>query len=420
VSYDKVDDTQVRLIFGLLFVFAFLTLHVGLAPALTAEYQPVVFVILGLLLIANYLRELAAVTPFMLIAGLLLASIWHAVSGNLDISALVRCLVGPFFVVVGPLLVRVIPREALTAIVYAHVLIVVCGIVAPDATAEILRQLGLRGAQSGWNTFLASEPSYAALNLVGVIALFSIRYENIISGHLGLLSGIALLATMSITGVVFGALVLLLWVWGRKGGVVGLARFLALGVGLGVLSLLPLEVADGIQRIQSRIGIISEGLATLDPVALFAGEASGAWRLLSNTLAALGLAYAPFGIGELGLDAMIQRPVEGAASTLIGIILVSEVYTGLQTDFVAATPLFNYLTFGGVLTAIPLLLLAAVAVTNVFRARLDWSCKGLFLLVVACGLFWQTALTSPAWWLLLGVGARLQRPASPSSRSKNS
>jgi hypothetical protein len=408
VNRSSLSDSAIRALLGLLFVAAFFTLHIRLFP-LDAEYQPVLFLLLGIVVAIAGLQGISILNPLLVVGGLMAAGVWHAAHGALDIEALVRCMIGPFFAGIGPLLVRYIPREAFAALVYVHVLIAVGGIFATDQTVDILMRFGLRGAQYGWNTFMASEPSYAALNLVYVVALFALKDQRILSGHLGMLSALILLATTSITGMVFGSLLLAIWVLADWKGISGISKLVGLVVVLVALAFLPLGIGEKLQQVGARLGVISGSLVSLDVLGLFGGEPSGAWRILTNGLAAVGIAYAPIGTGGLGLETVFQMPLEGTSSALIGVILASEVFVGLQTDFIAATPLFNYATFGGLLATIPLLVYVIAAVYRVSRATVDVPCKLLFVFSVLCGLVWQSALTSPGWWLVVGAGAAFGR-----------
>jgi hypothetical protein len=402
----NVSDASIRSFIGWGFVAAFLTLHISFLPV-DAEYQPLLFILLGLVLFIAGRREVSLAGPIIVGSCLLVAGVLHGVRGALDVSALIRCMLGPVFSCVGLLIIRYVPIVSLQAVVYVHVFIAFLGIIASGVTVEFLLALGLRGAQYGWNTFLASEPSYAALNLVSFLALFSVKDEKVLTGHVGLLSGLVLFSTMSLTGMVFGVVVILIWAMSnvRSGfGAVGL-------VGLVLIAGFLVMISNGgggkPEVVGARLTVILESIRALDFLSLFSGETSGAWRFLSNGLALVGLTYAPFGTGSVALEAVFERSLEGVSSGLVGVILASDVYAGLQNNFVAATPFFNYITFGGFLAAVPLFGLVVVSAVRVSRKDIGLGSKVLFLACLVCGLVWQASLTSPGWWFLVGVGAQV-------------
>lgn len=412
----SISDAAIRSFIGWGFVAAFLTLHINFLPV-DAEYQPLLFVLLGLVLFITGRRDVLIAGPIVVGSCLLVAGVWHGVHGALEVSALIRCMVGPVFACVGLLIVRFVPIAALQAVVYVHVLIAILGIVASDVTVEFLLALGLRGAQYGWYSFLASEPSYAALNLVSFLALFSVKDEKVLTGHIGLFSGLVLLSTMSLTGMVFGVVVILVWAVANVRSGIGSAGLVASVLVAGLLLVLSNGGGGKAEVVGGRVTVILESIRALDFLSLFSGETSGAWRFLSNGLALVGLAYAPFGTGGVSLEAVFERSLEGVSSGLVGVILASDVYAGLQNNFVAATPLFNYMTFGGFLAALPLFVLVVVAAVRVTRKDIGLGSKVLFLACLVCGLIWQTSLTSPGWWFLVGAGAQMTRPERTGPRA---
>jgi hypothetical protein len=391
---------------GILFVLGFLTLHIRLIPIPAGEYQPVLFLVLVAAVLVNTRQRLPLQPTMWLYFGLLVATTINAISGNVDIMAFVRCAIGPLIGLAGIAIVKDVPSIAFRTVIYIHALIAMFGISAPEITVNVLEQLGIRGTQyyGGWNAFLASEPSYAALNLMGLYACYGVRDPKVLSSWISIFCAVILALTQSVTGLLFAAILLFCYSISHRRAIQILLAMLL--VSLLSLRFIAINEDGGVgERLQIMLNAVRSSYDAADLLLLFDLEPSAAWRVVSNGLAAIGLIYRPLGTGGLRVDYVIDELRDPLLGQLVS---QSEVYSTLDQGIVAATPLFNYITFGGLIALIPLIFYLRRCVVNLTKAAtISVPVQIVCLSYIGIGVLWQTALTSPFWWILAGAGVSL-------------
>lgn len=397
-------------LWGAGFVAAFFTMHLPLLPFFGGEYQPLLFIFLVLLVLmvtGNIGREV--VFPvFGLMFTLFGVSLWHAIQGSLDIISLIRCSIGLLFVIGAPALIAQVPFGAFRLIVWIHFLFAIFGLLYAEGAAAIVNALGLRGSSyyDGWNAFFASEPSYAALNLAAVIAVtklkVSVEGQSKEGDWLFLMGIFVLLLTNSLTGLVFA--ILMIWSWIRKATKNVVKSFLIVITGFAVLAILYAE-----EMANSRMGGVEEAIeAALNTGSLlpflFIDE-SGSWRILVNIGGVLSSFFYPLGTGSVELQNVIFDVIPG---DLFDYMLRSTVYQRAIYGFNAQVPLGNYAVFGGLLPLTALLFIVWSAIRSVIR-YCDKEARFFVVCYLLIGLLWQSALTAPGWWLILGYALIIKK-----------
>jgi hypothetical protein len=405
---------------GLGFIVAYFTVHIRIVPGLPGEYQPVAMLFLGLF--ALLVRPVSSPGFFSwgLLFGLalLIPLVWHIDRGTLQITALVRCFAGLAFLSCAPALIAMVPLQAFNAIILIHASFAVWGLIWPAPLVAVLGHLGLRGVDyyDGWNAYLASEPSYAVLDLAGIVALIQFRrHTSSIQARCDwmlVIAAFVMLMSRSVTGVGFA----LIFVIGFVINYLSLRRLVRLvASGLIVLftSLVFLRYSPDLEgsRLHAALVAVSEAWDAQSVTLLFSMEPSGAWRFLTNLTGFMACWYYPLGIGSLDLQNVILQIVPAELAELIAI---SMSYSGAQTAFNAQVPIANIALFGGGLPVAALLAIFAVAITRVFRMP---SRTGIWLVMcyVLVAFLWQSSLTAPGLWLVLG-GALTWRPHAESAR----
>lgn len=415
------STVNLSLLWGGGFLVAFFTMNLSLIPALGGEYQPILFVMLLILALKEsgkvhrdlFLPVLALTLTLMGI------SAWHVINQSFDLNSFIRCSVGLFFVLAAPELMKQIPIWALRGVIWIHFLFAILGLIYPAGAVGIVAALGLRGINyyDGWNAFFASEPSYAAINLVGVIALFRLKVgvkDQSKKNNWILVMGIfILILTKSITGLIFTTV--LICSLANTIGItkkIGLVKLLLVSsIVLGVLSVLLLMIySDGKagSRINEFSGSIVEIFKNRSFMYFFLMEPSGAWRLLANMGGFLSAFYHPLGIGSLSLQNVI---FEVAPENLIDFIRHSLQFASTD-DFSAQIPLSNYGLFGGFLPLIGLALLSYLAIHRTAKCNINSGSRFLVISYIFIGLLWQCALTAPGWWFVLGYAITMGKAST--------
>jgi len=396
------SDNTYRLLVGVLFVTAFFTLHINVIPALPGEYQPVLFFLLAALLFVNHFRHLPYFPVVAVLACLTVAFVINAFLGRVDLWTLVRCVVGPLFALVGAALIKDAPLGAFRAVLYGHAVFIVVAILAPDLLGTLTEETGFRGGLTG---FLASEPSYAALNLAGVFALWSLRDARVISSKDGLLCIFALLFTQSVTGVFFAALFLLQFISAKE---LPASKAIALCVvvflaGFVFPNLENYEESDYLtEKFLNTLNLLGRGASEGDLYTFLEINTSASWRVLTNVVASTGLLHAPFGTGTAEVDYLLSNFT--LPPSITALMYRNEVFYSLERGVVAATPVFNYITFGGFIAFVPLAVFLYFSMQRIARNAPTKTVAVVCLSYLLVGALWQTALTSPTWWFLLGAG----------------
>jgi hypothetical protein len=404
-----------ELFWGLGFLAAFFTIHVKLLPGITGEYQPFGMLLIGLLAVAARprLSPRFGVALMAFAVALAVPVCWHLSKGSLDRSALIRCVAGLAFLGCAPATLAVVPLWAFRAVIGIHVAMAVCGLLWPAPLVALITFLGIRGADyyGGWNAYLASEPSYAVLNLCGVMVLQLLKQAACGSrpapGWL-LVAAAVLMLTKAVTGFAFG----LMFLAGFALHFLDVRRLLRLAGVLAIAAILTILVFKKTSRLEgTRLNAaflaVVEAVEERSVERLLSLESSGAWRFFANYGGIrAGFVY-PMGIGNIGLHNVMFDVVP---PDWVRIIEVSLRYSGFEDNFNAQVPLANIALFGGLLPAAVLLTLFGFALWRAFQL-LDKSARWVVVCYLLVGLLWQSALTAPGLWLALG--AALITPVRP-------
>jgi hypothetical protein len=411
-----------ELFWGLGFLAAFFSIHVKLVPGITGEYQPFGMLLLGLLAVAARprLSPRFGVALMAFAVALAVPVCWHLSKGSLDRSALIRCVAGLAFLACAPATLAVVPMWAFRAVIGIHAAMAACGLLWPAPLVALITFLGLRGAEyyGGWNAYLASEPSYAVLNVSGAMALLLLKQAACGSrpthGWL-LVAAAVLMLTKAVTGFVFGLIFLvgfaLHFLDFRR-----LLRFAGILVIAAILTILVFKNTSRLEgtRLNAAFLAVVESVEERSFERLLRQESSGSWRFFANYCGIRASFVYPMGIGNVGLHNVVYSV---APPDWVHIIEVSLRYSGFEDNFNAQVPLVNIALFGGQLPAAALLTLFGVALWRACQL-LDKSARWVVVCYLLVGLLWQSALTAPGLWLALG--AALITPVRPVLQRKKS
>lgn len=396
------------ILWGTGFILAFLTMHARILAALSAEYQPIFFLLLILLALIS-VAKIPKNTVFLFLgfyAVFLFASLEHALADSLNVLDLLRCLVGPIFFLGASALMRKTPIGAFKAIIWMHVLLAIMGLIYPSSAIYLPSSMGVRYAMQGhWNGFFASEPSQAAMDIAAIIALAKLKsaaspMQDTI-GWVSAMGFVILVSTMSVTGLVFAVALGAAWLTGKKK--ISLYKFFVLlsVIVTAFLALAGLLYNDGIlalRRINNINEAASRALTQSSFAVLFYIDPSSGWRFFTNVGGVSVALHYPMGIGQLDFEPLILDVVP---HPLVYIIQHNPQYEGNELPIYAAAPLENYAIFGGIMPSLLLLLLTFTTIRRIrHNKRIKEPVFVIFVLLI--GLIWQGALAAPGWWLLLG------------------
>ena len=405
VTYNSAD---VLPLWGIGFVVAFLTMHARIFTSFSAEYQPILFLLLVFLALISAARiPQDTILPFLgFFTVFLVASFGHALTDSLNTLDLMRCLIGPVFFCGASVLMRKIPIGTFKFIIWIHVVLAVMGLIYPRSATFLPSLMGVRYAMLGkWNGFFASEPSQAAMDIAAIIALSKLKSETSSMPDkldwMLAMSIIIFVSTMSVTGLVFAVALGAAWATGRK--TISLLKFIfvlsvvvtALLVFAGILytnGILALE------RINNIDVAASKAFTQTSFTVLFYIDPSSAWRFFTNVGGLSVALHHPIGIGQLDIKSLLLDVVP---HPLVYIIQHNPLYEAYELPIYAAAPLENFAIFGGILPSFFLLLLTFNTIRRItHNERIKEPFFIIFVLLV--GLIWQGALAAPGWWLLLG------------------
>lgn len=401
-------------LFDVGFVVAFLTLNISLIPGLSGEYQPIIFLVGAICALGLFGAENQQ--SYIVFIGFLLSITLSTVLGFLykteSLNSLIRCLVGPVFFLAAYPLLNVISIRVLKLIIWIHLIFAFIGLTVPNVLISFVSSIGLRGVTyyDGWNAFFASEPSYAAINLAAIVAIMILKTSSVINkgfkNPLGssrfyiAASAVIMLITKSVTGVFFsGLLFLALFKKKRQEGSkhfdLGKIVAVIICVVLGLIIWFTQGEKNRVARFFAIVFSESEDSSFFD---ILSAEQSGAWRLIANIAGISSIFTYPFGLADVNLQGRIGELLPPYFADLAE---KSSVYLSSVGDIYPQTVVANYAMYGGFPAAG---IVFAVAVVGSYEAikKLEGEFRLYVVLYIVIGIVWQSALTAPGWWLVVG------------------
>lgn len=388
--------TPRELLLSSLLLFGFLTVNFEVLPM--GEYQPIV--LMGLAIMA-FLQDGKLSFRLMLAAAvlLLMSAIGLAFGATTDLASALKIFVLISYILFGWRLVPFCNSWVMRWVVILLFFVIVCGLLAPSPTRAVLGVFFPRGAiyYYGFNSFFSSEPSYASLNLFGLYIMYLLnRAEDKLKDEEGILFAlisILLVATLSITGIIFAMLILLnqfLMYGGRSRKSKIIIYALMIMTCFGVTAFIMFKE-------NSRLGIFFNfALSAFDGDFLanwLLLEPSSVVRFVSNAAGWYEGIGSHFGTGTFGFAGPSSTVYPDWLSSAFRSIDIIDKGSSAQTPF------FNIILYGGYVG----LLFYFIIFIFVFKP-LTALPREFRLLVVAflliCSL-WQAAITYPFYWLII-------------------
>lgn len=392
MSYDAVSPERSSRFLTTVAVLAFLSLNAAILPG--GEYQPALYLLIGLvLLLKGAVLELKIV--YILIAFFVIALCSGIANSYVDGAAWLKLLTVGILLLTGKRLLVIFTPAALKVICTLHLLLFCAWIVSPSISSAIMGLINPRGLTYyfGFNSYFASEPSYAALNIFGVYLLTKInlyvRSGDTSRSRWEFLVPAVLMSTFSLTGFLMGMLTLVFVIRNSPRKVPMLVKVIVAAI----LLYAPVLAAEYSQRFSTFFYFVTEidfqnflyTWATIEP--------SSSTRFIANMAAFYEGMTGVVGRGTFSLagPGLIEYP-----KWLSDIFRINGI---LDEGSSAQTPLANMVLFLG----IPGL---ALMIAMIWRAILNLRVleRPLALLTLAficiCTL-WQAAFTYPFYWIVL-------------------
>lgn len=376
---------------GFLMAVGFCLQNARLIPSLGAEYQPFIY-LLGCLLVLAFLPipRPALYASATLLATSALVILFHRVAfGSMPtLSDTLRLAVGPFMMAGTAAAWDKISARWLWAILVAYLLFATWGALAPESALKLIAHLGIRvndptsQAYFPWSAFFYSEYSFAALAIITLYCWMLARKEcQPFHSLFTVLLALLLLSTRSGTAIPLLFIIVLSQLRLRW-----LALLLALLVAAYFFS----------PRVE-RLGNAALALATGNINAFMRIDSSSAWRFVSNIGAFHVLLGNP--LGTLHFDLHIYCNLEPLPPPLDSLI------RGWLNDFPivpAQGVAFNLGLFGGWLSFLSVAFVFLLAATSALKSPNKQASMAL-IAVAAYGLFVQSGLACPTPWIALGI-----------------
>lgn len=287
---------------------------------------------------------------------------------------------------------------ALKSILVGHGVIFFAGLAFTEPTVLLLTNLGLRGVTyyDGWNAYFYSEPSYAALNIMFVYIALLMKIDAKLSEHReaatwGVFVIALLFGARSVTGFVFASLIFFKLINNTWRVILGGGALFLLSLAVSSPDMLP-------NRFNVLISAISESVKGGDILIFSELDPSSFYRIISNTVAAIGAIFHPFGFGTFLLNQAISV-IDKSSLYLVSTALTSSIVfvdVDQQVANTAQSIPFAYLTFGGILFGI---YFGRVFLKLVLSQSLGTS-KSLAIAYMLALFFWQSQLGFVLFWLL--------------------
>ncbi len=404
---------KVEFLIGILFFLGFLTINMPLVGS--SEYQPILLLVLSvaLLFFGKDLSWQIVIITGVLFINLLLITLFHEIVGTLVLMDFIRMLIGPVFMLAGFLLLKRVPISTFKFLIVFHGFFLVFGLLFPEVAQAVLERIGLRGANyyGGWNSYFSSEPSYFAMNFSGLIACLyikSLQLNQKISLVWLIIGVILLFSTASVTGMVSAMVLMVVVLKSFKHGIkllfYGIAFMMVIGISVG-------ENAS-VHRLHSIYQAVSSEAQGGLPWLLFEineVEPSGMWRPLVNVAGINMLTVAPLGFGDLNLSEKMNIILTDYP--FLADLIISNDTFELMATFAAQSILSLYVLYGGLLLGMMICCILVVALINVKLCHKNEGMVELRFFVVyylILGFVWQSALTNPFWWIILGACISLE------------
>ena len=394
--FKKIPLTSRELLLSSLLLFGFLTVNFEVLPM--GEYQPIVLMILAIM---AFLQDGKLSFRLMLAAAvlLLMAAIGLAFGATTDLASALKIFVLISYILFGWRLIPFCNLWVMRWVVILLFFVIVCGLLASSPTRAVLGVFFPRGAvyYYGFNSFFSSEPSYASLNLFGLYIMYLLnRSEDKIideEGFLFALIAILLVATLSITGIIF-AMLILLNQFLMHGGKSRKSKI--------IIYVLMILTCSGVAAFimfkeNSRLGVFFNfALSAFDGDFLanrLLLEPSSVVRFVSNAAGWYEGIGSHFGTGTFGFAGPSSKIYPDWLSSAFRSIDIIDKGSSAQTPF------FNIVLYGGYIGLLfyfiifLFILKPLIALPREFRMLVI-----AFLLI--CSL-WQAAITYPFYWLVI-------------------
>lgn len=400
-----------------LLVISLLTINFEVLPL--GEYQPLLLLTIGVLLLVfrgRIGRNQLICSALMLMVALV--STLSSPDGN--VTDVFRVAIASVFMLCGNLIIKKINKRVVYAIVAAHMVVLISGLIVPGVTGKFLSIFFPRGAAyyDGYNSFFATEPSYASINYFGLYVIYRIAgaldgtYKH--NNWLDLFFILPLLFTKSITGIGFSAIMIIFniienrdWIFRHKkqlflSGFALLILLVVRGDGNSVDG----EAAESFARLKSFINfifIMDDGSLLL--LWTIAEPASSA-RFISNMSALVEGWGSLTGNGTFSISGPNFSDYPRWLEDMFNTSLI------IQPGINGQTPLFNLIGHSGWLSIIPITFMVYFF-TSGMRNFKSGSTRFLVLIYVLIGLLWQSAFVAPLIWIIISTVVGLQgRPRS--------
>lgn len=394
--FEKIPLSPRELLLSSLLLLGFLTVNLEVLPM--GEYQPIILMALAMV---AFLQDGKLSFRLMLLAAMLLlmAAIGLAFGTTTDLASALKIFVLISYILFGWRLIPLCNLWVMRWVVILLFFVIICGLLASSPTRAILGIFFPRGTlyYYGFNSFFSSEPSYASLNLFGlyIMYLLSRSTDKIKDGEGFLFAIIAILlvATMSITGIIF-AMLILMNQFIMHGG-----KSIKSKITIYVLILFTFSAVAAYVMFKenSRLGVFFNfALSAFDGDFLanwLLLEPSSVVRFISNAAGWYEGIGSYFGTGTFGFAGPSSQIYPDWLSSAFRSIDIIDKGSSAQTPF------FNIVLYGGYIGLFFYFIIflfifkPLIALPREFRMLVI-----AFLLI--CSL-WQAAITYPFYWLVI-------------------
>jgi|GEM_PF-2359736 len=402
----KKGETSIKVkksfILGFIFILGFLTINIPVIGG--SEYQPLVLLLLSLCVyVAGRRQNKRIIYLFIGLLLFLLVPIFiHGITGYVNIKDISRVMVGPLFFLTSFSLLKRIPLYAYKFLICFHLAFLVLGVFSPDIALLILKALGLRAYE--WNAYFSSEPSYFAINYSGMVSLMYLKHR--LDGEIFpikwlVFSIILLLSVPAVTSLFFMTILIFVILKQLTPRVSFLLIALSCMLMSGYFSILSTRNIDRVTALID-IGIEQSGEDLLTIANRV--EPSGLWRPLTNVVGITLVTVEPLGFGHLSISNQLEQ-LSSSFPMLVNLVEINEVYNLLPSEFYTNAIVPSYVVFGGILLSLMvglILLWVCVKVLTCFDLSGTSPLRYFVIVYLLVGSFWQSAITNPFWWIILG------------------
>lgn len=392
MSHDAVAPEQYDRLLVTFAVLAFLGLNAAILPG--GEYQPALYLLVGLALLLK--KAVLELKLFYVLIAFFVVALCSGITNNyIDAAAWLKLVTVVILLITGERLLVIFTPAALKVICILHLLLFCAWAISPAISSSIMVLINPRGLTYyfGFNSYFASEPSYAALNIFGVYLLTKInvyvKNGSTARSRWEFLVPAVLMSTLSLTGFLMGMLTLV-FITRNSQRKTPMALKLIVGA---ILLYAPVLAAEYSQRFSTFFYFIGEVDFENFLYTWAAIEPSSSTRFIANIAAFYEGMTGIVGRGTFALAGPGQLDYPqwlGDVFRINGI---------LDEGSFAQTPLANMVLFLGIpgLVLMVVLTWRAVARLRVLERRLAML---TFAFIFICTL-WQAAFTYPFYWIVL-------------------